>query len=233
MRHPKAHNSTGNISPQPQSDLLSSSVATLPLYQAAGFELRLPNENDAALIAAFAERNSQRHEPPLLPPACGARSGEQSAAALSSAIDFWRREIRVIQRDARLCTDFRCYLFLAQTPRVVGSVSLCRVQRGVRHDACLGFVLDEQSEGRGLMLQAASYLVQFAFEELGLQRVEATCRPENERSARLLQRLGFLRVGVIPNYVLFGSTWCDAVLNSLSRPDWEKHRAISPPPHAD
>ncbi|UQA54875.1 GNAT family N-acetyltransferase [Polyangium aurulentum] len=59
----------------------------------------------------------------------------------------------------------------------------------------LGFYLVPSFEGRGLAHEAVSLLLGLAFDHLDMRRVEAQCDAENSRSARLLQRLGFILEG--------------------------------------
>jgi len=61
----------------------------------------------------------------------------------------------------------------------------------------------------------------FAFEELRLHRIMANYRPENERSARLLERLGFVREGIARDYLFVDGAWRDHVLTSLTHPGFD------------
>jgi ribosomal-protein-alanine N-acetyltransferase len=49
-----------------------------------------------------------------------------------------------------------------------------------------------------------------------LHRIMANHRPENVRSARLLERLGFVREGVAKDFLFIDGAWCDHVLTSLT-----------------
>jgi ribosomal-protein-alanine N-acetyltransferase len=54
-----------------------------------------------------------------------------------------------------------------------------------------------------------------------LHRIMANHRPENERSARLLERLGFVREGLAKDYLFIDGDWCDHVLTSLTHPTYD------------
>jgi ribosomal-protein-alanine N-acetyltransferase len=45
---------------------------------------------------------------------------------------------------------------------------------------------------------------------------------DNPRSAKLLQRLGFVREGLAKDYLRIDGEWRDHVLNSLTNPQWEE-----------
>ena len=62
--------------------------------------------------------------------------------------------------------------------------------------------------------------MQFAFEELGLHRVEADVDPRNARSLRLLERLGFQQEGLLRERYHVSGEIQDAALLGLLRTDW-------------
>ncbi|MEM9194984.1 MAG: GNAT family N-acetyltransferase, partial [Myxococcota bacterium] len=74
--------------------------------------------------------------------------------------------------------------------------------------------------GQGLMYEALARAIGFAFEELRLHRVMANHRPENRRSARLLERLGFHNEGFARDYLLIDGKWRDHILTALTNPAW-------------
>jgi [ribosomal protein S5]-alanine N-acetyltransferase len=59
------------------------------------------------------------------------------------------------------------------------------------------------------MTEAVGLAICFAFETIGLHRVEANIQPENTRSIALVQRLGFTREGYSPRYLHIGGAWRD------------------------
>jgi ribosomal-protein-alanine N-acetyltransferase len=71
------------------------------------------------------------------------------------------------------------------------------------------------------MREALQAVVAHAFDELRLHRLEANHLPENERSARLLARLGFARIGFAPNDLFIDGAWRDHVLNQLLNPGFD------------
>jgi ribosomal-protein-alanine N-acetyltransferase len=70
----------------------------------------------------------------------------------------------------------------------------------------------------GLMAEALRATNAFVFRELRLHRIMANYRPENERSARLLARLGFAREGLARDYLFIDGEWRDHVLTALVNP---------------
>jgi ribosomal-protein-alanine N-acetyltransferase len=103
---------------------------------------------------------------------------------------------------------------------IVASVNLSNVVRGVFQACHLGYSVDAAHEGRGIAFEAVGAVVRFAFAELRLHRVMANYQPTNERSAKLLRRLGFTAEGYARDYLYINGGWRDHVLTSLSNPDW-------------
>ncbi len=101
--------------------------------------------------------------------------------------------------------------------RVVGVVNFTGVQRGPMLACSLGYSLAAAEEGRGLMFEALSAAIPLALERLELHRVQANYRPVNERSGRLLRRLGFVVEGYARDYLWIDGAWRDHVLTSRSR----------------
>jgi RimJ/RimL family protein N-acetyltransferase len=83
---------------------------------------------------------------------------------------------------------------------VLGS---CDIRRPDPEDAALGevgFLLAEEARGRGMATRAVGLLVEWSFRELGMERVQGLVHPDNPSSARVLERLGFKREGLLRRY---------------------------------
>ena len=83
---------------------------------------------------------------------------------------------------------------------VLGS---CDIRRPDPDDAALGevgFLLAEEARGRGVATRAVGLLVDWSFRELEMERVQGLVHPDNPRSAKVLERLGFRREGLLRGY---------------------------------
>lgn len=101
---------------------------------------------------------------------------------------------------------------------LIGDCNFTNIVRGPFEACHLGFALDARFEGRGLMQEALTAAIEFMFDGGGLHRVMANYRPENQRSARLLEKLGFEREGFARAYLKINGAWADHVLTSLINP---------------
>ena len=100
----------------------------------------------------------------------------------------------------------------------MGSVGLTQIVRGPAQRCSLGYGLDAEAEGQGYMTEALRAVIAHAFETLKLHRVEASYMPTNERSGRVLRRLGFTVEGFARDYVCLNGRWQDHILTALSNP---------------
>jgi ribosomal-protein-alanine N-acetyltransferase len=69
------------------------------------------------------------------------------------------------------------------------------------------------------MTEALYVLFPFAFDRLGLHRIEAACLPHNLASRGLLQKVGFREEGHARQYLRINGSWQDHVLYALLRGD--------------
>lgn len=80
---------------------------------------------------------------------------------------------------------------------VLGS---CDIRRPDAEDPALGevgYLLAPHARGRGAATRAVGLLIDWSFRELGMERVQALIHPDNPPSARVLERVGFQREGLL------------------------------------
>jgi ribosomal-protein-alanine N-acetyltransferase len=119
--------------------------------------------------------------------------------------------------------DVRFVAFVGAGDEVVGLINLWNIRRGVVQAAIIGYSIDEAHEGRGYATEAANAVVAYAFDTLKLHRLETSYQPTNERSARVLRKLGFAVEGYARDYLYLNGAWRDAILVARTNPD-------APPP---
>ncbi len=123
---------------------------------------------------------------------------------------------------------------LEEPDRVIGSVHLSQISRGVAQSASLGYALDGALQGRGLMHEALRAALDEAFSpRVNLHRVQAGVRPENARSLAVLARLGFEDEGLARDYLFIDGAWRDHRLLALRNPGFQPPAHWLPNPSAD
>lgn len=130
---------------------------------------------------------------------------------------------RRLRRQAQEWRDDEGYSFLAfdrQSDVLVGGLGLSNVRRGVAQTATLGYWVGQPHTRRGYISAATRLVLDFAFGQLGLHRVEAACLPTNEASRGLLEKVGFTHEGYARGYLRIDGTWRDHVLYAMLREEW-------------
>jgi len=117
----------------------------------------------------------------------------------------------------------RGYYFLIFCPerrQLYGGLSLSEIERGAVQKACLGYWIAPNWQNRGLMQSAIHQCCHFAFDVLGLHRLEAACIPENTPSRRVLERCGFTAEGLARAYIQINGQWHDHILFARINPGY-------------
>jgi len=135
---------------------------------------------------------------------------------------FWEAEAARAATDHRDGAVVRWLMFGPDLPdRVIGRINFTQIVRGPFQSCMLGYAIDGEFEGRALMHEALQATLRHVFESLRLHRVQANHLPENLRSARLLQRLGFRVEGRAHAYLFINGAWRDHVLTALTYPGFD------------
>ena len=115
---------------------------------------------------------------------------------------------------------FQLAIILREGDRLIGN---CGIRRKLDNDweAELGYELSPQYWGHGYATEAARAMVDFGFRELGLQRISSWCIADNVASARVLERLGFLKEGKLRGNEFFKGRWWDTLLYALLAGEWQ------------
>ena len=95
---------------------------------------------------------------------------------------------------------------------IAGTISLSHIVRGPLQSATVGYWIDQSRNGRGLAGRALAEVVELAFGELELHRLEAGTLLDNVASQRVLRRNAFTEIGVARKHLLIGGTWRDHLL---------------------
>ncbi len=133
----------------------------------------------------------------------------------------FRRRLRQYAEDWRLDAGYSFHILHEGDGRLLGGISLSNVRRGIAQTASLGYWIGAPHARRGYMTEAVMCILDFAFAQLGLRRIEAACLPDNEASQRLLHRTGFQEEGYARKYLRINGEWRDHRLFAVLREDVE------------
>jgi [ribosomal protein S5]-alanine N-acetyltransferase len=135
---------------------------------------------------------------------------------------FWERQIN--QNVEEFLTDVSARMFVfekAEPGPVIGNVSLGGILRSAAQFGYLGYGIAQDKQGQGMMAEAVQAIIDLGFGELNLHRIMANYVPTNERSGKLLRRLGFTVEGYARDYLNLNGRWQDHILTSLTNPHWQ------------
>ncbi len=115
--------------------------------------------------------------------------------------------------------------------QLLGMIALRLVRPTPAHDGVpafgaqgeVGYVLGRQHWGRGVVTEALRAVLAYAFDELGLERVQAICDLDNPASARVMAKAGLRPMGVLPRYIIHPNVSDaprDVYCYHMDRSDW-------------
>ncbi|MED1864349.1 GNAT family protein [Fictibacillus nanhaiensis] len=113
-------------------------------------------------------------------------------------------------------------IFLNDTDELIGQIGLFKIERGPAQKGMVGYSLDKNYNGKGYMTEALPLIIDFAFKELKLHRIEAEVMPHNIGSINILLKTGFHKEGISKKNVKINGRWEDhQVLAIINEEDIE------------
>ncbi|WP_172382655.1 GNAT family N-acetyltransferase [Streptomyces sp. MNP-20] len=146
---------------------------------------------DGAEFTARARESQELHRPWLCPP-----TTEETYAAYARTLveDPARAGFLVCERESGALAGF---------------ININNIVRGGFRCGALGYGVFAHAAGRGLMREALGLVVDRAFGELRLHRLEINVQPGNGASIALARRLGFRLEGFSPDFLFIDGAWRD------------------------
>lgn len=114
---------------------------------------------------------------------------------------------------------------VAATGPFVGEVSIGSVQRGPFQAAYIGYWVDEKFAGRGFVPEGVALALRYAFETLGLHRIEIAIVPRNRASRRVVEKLGLREEGIARSFLQIGGVYEDHVRYGITAEEWDERGA--------
>ena len=115
--------------------------------------------------------------------------------------------VRALQREGRSGRSYS--LMIWDGNNLIGQITMGGVILGALRGAHIGYWIDKNYAGRGFTTDAVNTLTRFAFEGLGLHRIEINIRPENAASIRVAEKAGYIFEGDRPEFLHIAGSWRD------------------------
>ncbi len=177
------------------------------IRKSANVSIRAPSATDATAFVARARASRALHERWVSAPSTPAKFAAYLRQA-TGRVASYRGYVAVRNADLELA----------------GVFNLSEIVHGVFCSAYLGYYGFEGSVRKGYMSEGLGLVLDTAFRDLGLHRVEANVQPGNVRSLHLLTRIGFTREGYSRRYLKIGGRWRDHVRFAILAEDWRALR---------
>jgi ribosomal-protein-alanine N-acetyltransferase len=174
--------------------LVDDDVTLRPLAAADADEWRRARQRNAAWLVPWDA---------TVPP-----GGEARPASFKSLV-------RRLSKQARQGTTYPFAIDVDR--RFAGQVTVNNIVRGSAMFASVGYWLDREYAGRGVMPRAVALVIDHCFTTAGLHRIEIAIRPENSNSLRVVEKLDIHEVGYAPRYLHIDGAWRDHRLYAVTR----------------
>jgi [ribosomal protein S5]-alanine N-acetyltransferase len=126
----------------------------------------------------------------------------------------------------RAAGRYACFAIVPEGETAAVGIFQVRRLEGRDGVAEWGFILGEAYWGTGLFLAGAQRVVDFAFDAMGLDRLEARAAVQNGRGNGALAKLGAVREAVLRQSFARHGERLDQTLWGLARDDWQAARAV-------
>ncbi len=126
-------------------------------------------------------------------------------------------------REWQLGTGYGFGIFI-HDGSLIGEINLSSVQRGPFQNAYVGYWIDERHAGNGYTPEALVVAAKYAFEDVGLHRLQIAIIPRNGASRRVVEKLALREEGVALRYLEINGVWEDHVRFAITSEEWDAHR---------
>ncbi len=126
------------------------------------------------------------------------------------------------ERERGLGTGFAFGMF--RDGVFLGESNISSIQRGAMQGAYIGYWIDEDAAGNGYVPEACALLFRFAFEDLGLHRVQISIEPRNYPSRQVARKLWLRGECIALKYLELDGAWEDHVRYAITAEEWAERR---------
>ncbi|MCM2674417.1 GNAT family N-acetyltransferase [Alkalicoccobacillus plakortidis] len=125
------------------------------------------------------------------------------------SMDYQKQMIKQFSQLKLQGIEFHFGIFLNDTDQLIGTIDLFQLYRGSLQSAMIGYFISHAHNGNGYATEACKLLVNYAFSNLKLHRLEAGVMPRNLGSIRVLEKSGFHKEGIARKNVRINGVWED------------------------
>ncbi|MGA1299039.1 MAG: GNAT family N-acetyltransferase, partial [Ilumatobacteraceae bacterium] len=105
-----------------------------------------------------------------------------------------------------------------------GEINLNNVVRGALQTGTVGYWIDQAKAGHSYVAEGVVVVLRYAFEDLGLHRVEICIVPRNHNSRRVMEKLAIRDEGTALRFLEINGVWEDHVRYGITVEEWQARR---------
>ena len=117
-----------------------------------------------------------------------------------------------------------CSFIIVQQDKVIGRIGFHHIDVNNK-SAAIGYWLAKDAEGKGIITNACSKIIEYGFNDLGLNRIEIKAATHNPKSQAIPQKLHFTQEGILRQAEFVNGSYFDIVVYGLVKEDWIKLNA--------
>jgi ribosomal-protein-alanine N-acetyltransferase len=135
--------------------------------------------------------------------------------------EYWQLQVEINFHEFVNDHSLRLFIFLKNNPyKIIGTINFTNFVRGAAQHCHVGYSIAEMEQGKGYMTEALQAAIAYVFQELKMHRIIANYMPHNQRSGKLLKKLGFVVEGYARDFLLINGEWQDHIIASLINNNW-------------
>ena len=132
---------------------------------------------------------------------------EESKTFIQSARDLHKQNL-----------GFQCGMWLHN--QLVGVIGFQRID-WMNRNVEIGYWIDAEHQGLGIVTKSCQTLVDYAFNEYQLNRVQIRCATENKKSCAIIERLGFMKEGTTRQAEFLYDHFVDLFIYGITSDEWK------------
>ncbi|MCJ8346728.1 GNAT family N-acetyltransferase [bacterium] len=182
---------------------------TQVLIESSRFQIALISKEDAHLVLDYYVKNRD-HLQVSMP-----KFSEDFFT-----FSYWEKQLQQNKDEFSEGISLRLFVQDKRSDQIIASINFTEIQRGPFQGCFLGYGMDRDHQGQGLMTKLLKLSIQYAFSELNLHKILANYMPHNKASGRVLEKLGFHEVGLAKAELYLAGKWQDHIETRLINENW-------------
>lgn len=166
------------------------------ILRGRNIEIRLLTHENAKELLDYYVRNREH-----------LRTFEPSRDEAFYTLEFQKRDL--IENYKQFLNGAGANFGIFKNDRFIGKIRISNIVMGVFKNAFVGYSIDKDEQRKGYMKEALRLVLDYAFNDLGLHRIEATTLVDNIKSQAVLLACGFKEIGISEKYLFINGEWRD------------------------